>query len=770
MPSTGTVAPKPAPKPNKPAAPPPPAVVVTGPDLSTIPGIDVGNIVTQTGKVGLDAIIDRVEHGGPGAANIGSDVITGMRDKLVEATWSEIAKERDLSLLTAKLTTLKTDLGNVNGSLGIKISEQLVRGDDASINKDPEKKAQTAAMSADPKQVVWLKTGGVTNLGAGFTTPSIPIAGTGGLVKVNLGFNASAALEYSQMSPFSLSPAGVIDGAVNAAVTLPISADTALLMKRGSQMTLTGTGNASLSGGITAGVSTSLGPITGLNAGVTAGVNGSATVSGNFKVDIERLDGSKVRVNLSTVLDRKLAANASVDAGITLDANALIDKTLGGTFPLDERKAAPIAMSDLTQPGKLADGILGTLERGGISTIESTVKSYTAFHAGVGATTQETNSDMVSFVFDLSNPAAKQAYNDLLRLNESSAAAVANRPDSGVKRNEMVDHVVQNGTNGSITFAGQKLLIASTLRKEEDGTLTTGHDVELIRSSQFKKDYTGIITGNESVTWESVQVKPQGQPASTFFHLAFDRLNKVMDKKSYTDFLNFAQTMGVKDATAGIGSVPDLDLIQRLFSTADDGTTSADVYFTDAGLKKIAQASIDKNGVEVLGPIMRAYAPIAQQLDPSLGNVPINAQTMDFADRFNEELRLANMNAGDPDSRFHTSPESDAIALDYQKKTGRDLSKDAAVYGGAHQLFDMSQAMRQAGDEKGWTKALVDFGGNKKFDFITTIAVLAKLAGPDDTLVHKLALDGGGLKLNAKDEGSLKGPDAQIAAATTGDH
>jgi hypothetical protein len=750
--------------PKKPPAPQKPTIDITWPDTTKIPGVDVGAIASTTATAGLQPVIDLLEKGTSGTGNVGNDVLNGMKGALVEATWPQIAQERDLPLFNAKLETLKTDLGSVNAQLGIKLSEQLLRGDDAAVQKDPDKKAQTAAMNADPKQVAWLETGGVTNLGAGLTT-SIPVASTGGLVKVNLGFNASAALEYTQVSPFNLSPDGVVQGIANAAVTLPISADSARSMKRGSEMSFTGTGTASLSGGLTAGLSQSAGPVTG---GVNASVNATGQVQGNFKVDIEKLDGDKVRVLLSTGVDRKAGVTAAADTSVTLDGNKLLDDTLGGSFPLDERKAAPVSLSNVTQPGAFADGIIGTLEKSGIAKLQDTVKSYTAFHASAGVTSEEKSTDTVAYVFDLSNPQAQKAYNDLLRLNETSAAATAKIAGAGVTRNEFVDDVKDNGTNASITLAGVKLLLATTLSEEENGTLTMNGQTKLLRSSMFSREFDGVATGTESIKWESVQVTPQGQPANTFFHLSFNQLNKMTSKDDFTRFLRFADAMGVPGALDEIKNAPNEDFFQRLFSDKDDTKFGTDVYFTDKGLANIAKSTGPNQ--DDTSQVRAAYAWACTQLDPSLAGIPINGATSDnFAQQYLVCER--NLTTAQPDERSNIMSQMQQLRDAYAKNRfslGRDLDKDAPVFAGATDLFDRVAQMGAAGNEQGWTDLLVELGKSKGFDYMPVVAALKKLAGDDQTLLHSLTLDGNDVKLAAKDEGTIKGPQQDIANATTG--
>jgi hypothetical protein len=755
-------------KPHRPAGP---VLDVTGPDPSNIPGVDVGNIAQAGAAAGINSIIDRIERdasGKPsgGSSSVGNDVLTATRTALVEATWKEIAPERDLPLFNAKLETLKTDLGSINAQLGIKLSEKLVRGDDASIQKDPEKKAQTASMNSDAAQVGWLETGGITNLGGGLTT-SIPIAAAGGLVKVNLGFSASALLEYQQTSPFALTPDGAIAGVKNAAVTLPINADTARAMKQGSEATFTGNGTASLTAGLTAGISQEFGPVRG---GVSAGVTSTGQVQGNFRLDIEKLAGDKVRVLLSTGVDRKAGVSAGIDASITLDGSKLIDDTLGNSFPLDERNAQSVSIEDLAQPGQFADGIIGSLERDGISKVQDAVKTYTAFHAGFGASTEQKHTDSIAYVFDLSNPVAQKAYDNLLRLNESATASAAAQLGSGVTRNEFVDDIDDNSTNASATLAGVKLFLATTLDEEEHGTLDVNGKTEVIRSNKFQREGDDIFTGDESIKWESVAITPQDKPTDTFFHLAFNQTDKMTSHDDFVQFLRFAEAMGVPGATEKENDAPTLDFFHRLFSDKDDTKFAADIYFTNEGLQNIANSTGPNHddGSEVRA----AYIWAATQLDPQFKGMPVNDAASDVLAAQYQQL-ASNASSAQPDERSSSMQQMQSLAQQYQKNpqsSGRDLAKDAAVILASGDLFQRVKQMGANGDEQGWTQLLVDLGKSKRWDYQTTTLALRAMAGGDQILLHAISIDGGGVKLASKDEGVIKSPDTHTAIAQDGDH
>jgi len=152
-----------------------------------------------------------------------------VKDKLVSFLWDELGKEHTVDLA-------KVNLGE-HGALGIRASEQIFKPADEAVAKDPQRSAYEQSPEAGSPHV-WLKTGGVidTNLGL-----SVPINAGGG-VTGSLGFNAGASLQFSLMSPYGVSKEGAVDLAARHTIDLPVTAENARALPRGSELMLKGQG------------------------------------------------------------------------------------------------------------------------------------------------------------------------------------------------------------------------------------------------------------------------------------------------------------------------------------------------------------------------------------------------------------------------------------------------------------------------------------------------------------------------------------------------
>lgn len=745
-----TVPPPGAPRPGSTTTPTDPNTPATGTGAASGTTGATGPTATNaaTGITGVAS--DSVSSSG-GTSSGG--LIGRAKTKLVEKTWDELTKRHSIGV--------DLDLGG--GTLGVKLSERVFLGDSEFVTADPTRAATTARLEQETgENVFWLETGGLMDANIGLSK-SIPLSG---VINVHGGFNTKAALEYRSLHPHTADVSDVASDLVkNHSVRLPTDAETALGLEPGTQVEVIGRGTATLSAGISAGATTSVGSASG---GVGLSIGGSTARSGTWSVGVTRLDGDKVRVLLSEVQSRTRAANLSLNAGLALDGDEVMDHTLGGTIDSSVEDVGLDSLDDM--PGIDDDGIAGLVKKQGAKVLEKAVRKYTAFHASKGRSANETRKDVTSYVLDLSSPAGRKAYDELLRLDEGSAKSLAERSPDAISRHVYAEVATSTGSDAAVTFAGAKLLLFNALRKETEGTLTTGSGTELIRTSRYNRRYNGIITGERNIKWEGVSVRDAASGLSeNFFHMRFSKDDKVTHNSEVREFVRFADHLGAKDADDRDVTPVDSNFLTRLFGSNDNSRVTADIYFSDAGVRRIA----DSSKAEVVGSFVDA----ATALNPDLGEIPLGDPTavniMQEYSALEAELRTARRHGGG--GRGGGSDEQQIRSAQWRVKKkykaagyDKDLLKDhASVHDAGGKLASRITEMG-ADQDNAWTGFFADLGQASKFDYMGSIGALAKLAGADETLLHEVSFEGAGVHLSSVDEGSLADPSVAVAAATTG--
>src|SRR5205814_1645340 len=129
--------------------------------------------------------------------------------------------------------------------------------------------------------------------GGGFI-PKIALGGSVpvGPGMVNFGFSAEGGATYSVLAPQAMKPQAALAHAQNSPIDLPLNAESARRLERGTDVLLQGRG--SLAGEVGVGVGKDFHGI-GVSGGIKIGVAKDVDAS----VKIKKLDGDKVLVSLS---------------------------------------------------------------------------------------------------------------------------------------------------------------------------------------------------------------------------------------------------------------------------------------------------------------------------------------------------------------------------------------------------------------------------------------------------------------------------------------
>ncbi len=641
----------------------------------------------------------------------GVRALSSVKDKIVSVAWKQVTEERSVSLASL-------DLGS-RGVLGVRAYEKIIRPSDPIVAGDPHRSAYSAA---DPDRHGWLRTGGVVDARVGLST-AIPA----GPATASVGFSASGALDYSVLAPYDLEVGSAGDLAKNMTVDLPFSAENARAMARGAEVSLRGRGTAGFSASVGAGTSAGVGPVT---VGASASVSAGASVSGELTLNVKRLDGDRVFVRLGQAAGA--AASTSVSARV-------------GTSGVRD------AIPELDLPG----GAVGAfVEDKATKTVAKEIEKRLSAQASASAGASRGSQEVASFVLDLSTAEGRKAYDALVRLDMAPATKLA---AEGKAQRVTYDETSTSRTTGvNIQAGGAKIFLADTLRREREGTLAGGAGGTIdMKTSLFKKSSEGLFSGQRDILWEGTTLKRDGGKAETYYHLNFQKNDGATREAEVGEFRRFAEGIGAApqgatefDATGGFFS--------GIFGGAyGDTKTSLDLYYTSAGLQKIAATSDDA--------VIAAFAANAQKLEgterPPAWSVPESAaQAREYMRRY------AAMNPGGGPRGASGDAERQRLASTYQRAFGRSIQDDIEDLRSAELLAKHVGNMRGK-PESEWAAVFADLGGAARFDFWKHTATLNALAGADNTLVHELSMKGERVNFAVADEGRIAHPDEEIGKA-----
>lgn len=630
-----------------------------------------------------------------------------LKDKLTSILWTEVTKARDQKLF-------ETPLGN-NGVFGIHAQEQLIAPQDAQLTGDGQRSAYEKAHT---QPHVWTKLGGVMSANLGLST-SIPV----GPASVSVGFSSSGSLQYSAFAPHDLSPSGVYQAAASATIDLPFTAGNAEKMAQGAEFKLRGHGQVGASSGVSAGYSTTVGP---LSVGVTAGANGSVVASGDLSLSVKRLDGDKVYVRIGKVLDASASESVGVHGGASISDSAISSVT------------------DLIPKNPVLDYLTGKAT----DAVQTQVNNLLSFTAAVNAGQAKEDSHVAAFTLDLSKPEARAAYEALMKLDVGPATALAQQ--GGAVRAEYDETKVSHQNGVDLEIGPAKLFLLNRLRTDRTGHLE-GNDGTLdFTQATFDRSHSSIFGGSTQIEWEGMNILEQGEPAQTYFHLTFDKTRKATRDGDVDKFNRLAAAVN-----AQFEKPEDVHkqggFFDKLFGGAYGKTEEkADIYFTRQGLQSLQNVSDAQ--------VMNAFAHAAQTIDGS------NALPAWSTDRSAEAAQWYSTYKGMPRGGQDDQEQLQRIAEAYKERFGRDIEADIADLDAAKLLTKQVQAMKGQ-PESEWAKAFANLGEKAGDDFMKHVAALSSLMGPDQTLVHELSINGDHIHATARDEGLLAGVDGTIGKA-----
>ena len=613
-----------------------------------------------------------------------------------------------------------------NDLLAIRLRAQVLFPDSEVVKKNPLWLATSAELAKNGKKVFWLLTGGLME-----SNVDIPHGKELGDVPVKLGFKAHSLLDYHSFQPYTIEFPDTIESVLeNLTVELPLDAERADRLLPGANFQLIGKADAGFSAGLRY--------IRGLNSVALAAEGG---VDGEFALRISRGEKNMVTVSISQVLGRSINSVGTVSLGWMIGTGEVLDhkwfhkgRSLLNSMDLDYITGS---LAGWDSNVKLGDYLAGK----GRKTLEKFLKNYSSFYASLGYMTSQNTKNLVKFIIDLGTDSGRKAYDCLCHFDEKTAAALAKDAGCGVERIELQDSTDIDKTSAEAGFPGKKVLLSHTLRSVREGFLAYDNHIQVMELLVRNKK-TVFFNNNQEITWEGFEVQVDDQNRGrNYWRFFFKRQDAVTGVEEIVRFSRFAALLGDMPAIAA-DDINRQSWFTQLFTTKDNTDFEVDVYFTEAGLRKLVHAT--KNDIR------RAVFQCAE----TMGNISPGVMVEDRNVRklLHDYLQL--------ELEYNDDEARGKIIESYKEINDRgrqEIRADALTLRKAATFVNYVSMMRRQ-DISEWNDIFLRLGKEIGNDFMVIIAAVCKLVGKDDTFVSSLEIkrqDSGVVLLKAGEDGKI---------------
>ncbi len=661
----------------------------------------------------------------------------------------EIYKNRDI-----KVTALDGEYGGVR----VVAKAKLISPTDPLIAKNDVRAASTKASIDAGEPITWALSGGglYPSLHAGFGIPAGP-------VRIHLGANARAALDYSVLAPYTVQPSAVVDAAKNMTTRLPLGSESARALAGGTEVTIRGTGHVSVYGGAT--FSENIVEAPGVSVGVSAGATHTSAKDVGLSMVVERLAGDKVKVGLDA-----WDMSSNVESGHLAVG---VDSHVGELINLGEGSGTV---------GAATDAITNLLDK----QIERWLKvELRGTHSEWAV-----KDDKGRYVIDLGKPGGRAAYDALMQrflgLTGSKSVDVAAPLGDGVGavRSWLASPLTsaalsdvrsatlaenRHGNSDSVTlhFGPIELLSSVSSAEAKHGTLTTPDGVVTYDRAKLTDAHSDIITrwwsGKRSTVREYVSATFTGQPTTSYYHARHTvNSDSITSKNDVRRFVALADILGALPSEA-----KGLESDKTFLSRFDSSDRVIDIFLTKAGFEKLCAATDD----EIHSAFASSYERLDRpwKMDYLWGNDSVWRTTPWLAKDHPKHARLVWLLERGPEPQSNNNGRGAGNTRDseYRYTTGRSLSEDSAAYKEAKNLVSLVGKLRAAESPAERAEILAKAEEDLDLDVAKELATFAKIAGTDDVLVKDLRIVD---RTHKKDfvlvsEGEITDPAGLIAAS-----
>jgi hypothetical protein len=608
--------------------------------------------------------------------------------------------------------------GTQNG-YGFMLRTDLLSPQDPLMTNDARRRQYlSGAQGPDPGQPVqWVCTRGLLELGGGmhWALPIVAFPSGGGVLQG--GFVAGTLMSYR-----SIYPQKEIESA-KPQIRMPTTADTAKQLCMGSEYEMMGQGMLHGDANFSIGIGPVVTPLT--LAGLATGATVDAGSMREISLHVTALDGKgNVRVVVRKLNRKSTSVSAYILFGLIFRSYSL--------SPIDIRWLAKYFS-----------------ETQGSHSFESIATAYTSLMFTLGMRWVFNDAEIAAYDFDLNDPLAAAAYNDVMHLSvESANACVAAK--RGVKVQRLTSNEKMDERSGSASLFRLKLVLLQALQSEKTNELA-GNGINIIsRENIFKAQQSSNIFGRKSISWESITVRNGQETPFAYFRCHAEMASSFVGPEQIELFTRFATSLGAKYAEPPKTALCYPSMPSRLMTNDAEVVQKMDVYFTGAGVKRIQQT--------VYEDALENYLDAAVELNGSYKGLP--RRHADFLSKAGLSLlkKYRRLEGGPLIEGLSRKLGRKKLSEEYQQMFGRALAVDAVLFSRAEAFARRVEQLKLAKDEKQLRAFFTELGSERHFDYMETIVALQKIAHVDETLVHELSAEGCGVSIRAVEAPGVTNP------------
>lgn len=610
---------------------------------------------------------------------------------------------------------------------------QLVAQDDPLLTSDPNRTARTARAAEAGEPVRWVLLGGGL-----YPEVAFAVGVPAGHATATAGFSAGGSLGYSVLAPYAHEAEAALTAAKNLSFGLPFSDHRARAMEEGTEVNIQGNGHVAVSTSIATG--TTLVNLSHLNIGATIDSTVGVSKALDVSIRVKRLDADKVFVSVSRANTATASESVGARIGTELDVHGMLPDLGGGI---------------VARGGEIAADVL-----------EHQVERWLKAELRFSMTQAEIDREVFSAVLDLSSPAARAAYNDVMKLDLRKAQELWVTGDTSIRAAELEERVRvrTHGFNGNIGPLHILSRVSASTRthgrlRSEGGRLIAVYDK--LSLNDHRTDFlTDLWLGRRATVRELVSLERPGEGTRTYYHLRHTiQGDRVTSKDDVRRFLAVADGVG-----AILPEHEGLEHDRKFLGSFGRTDRTVDVFVTQEGLEKAAEALASPDTV------MKLYSDWYERLDqPGSPYLFGNDGVMKVSPWMASDpvLRAKAIAILEDSSVRHPTEGRDQLEQEYSSLTGRLLNSDRAAYREMTDLVKHFAGLKNEPTAEGRARVLAKAERKAGLDTLHALAVLATAAGPEHVLVNELAIrarSSGDKDLVFVHEGSIRDPRAEIDA------
>jgi hypothetical protein len=538
---------------------------------------------------------------------------------------------------------------------------------------------------------------------AGFTTP-VRV----GPAPLNVGLDADGTLTYSELAPRAR---GAV--APKVAAGLPLSAAVAKILVPGTEVLIEGRGQVAFHADSSPDRQLAA-PLDLAKVNTSAVARAGLSTECRLSVLVKRLAGDKVLVSLAEADAGRAEASLSghVDAKVSVAELAA------------RAKIGPVDPGVTDKAQGLVDG----------------VTRWTQADAAGKFERARSRKELKRWVLDLSKTEGATAFDELIHLDTRRADALGSRgPGSGVAFTRMSQRATDQGFSVQADVGKQISLLNWARNRSESSVVLRSSEGDISFSRvRFGESYSDLFTdlfrGKRSQSTQLVQMQRAGRPAEAYLHVRQTAQgDRITSEADLHRLLAFAELIG-----AGSAKTAELRKNAAVYQEHFDNnfgrsSRTIDLYVTDAGLAKLAQASPEK--------IRSAFAQAYETMDrPTQADIYLG----DLDDVWGRTPWLV---TEDPSHKTimklletPSSSRGRQVDIQYRRLTGRSLALDSAAWQKSQGLVAFSARLR---DAKSPAERAREFAKiSSSLDLGKMLATIAMVAGKENLLINELSLRG----------------------------